>query len=120
MNKYPHSDNYGNLSTRFFSKQQENKVAKALGGYRQANSGATPFRKGDVVTEQFLIECKTHMKPMKSMTIKEEWLYKLREEAFAMGKNAYALCFDFNQSDNLRYYVIPERLFIELLHHIEG
>ena len=30
--------------TRYYSKQQEKKVAKQLGGKRQANSGATPFQ----------------------------------------------------------------------------
>lgn len=29
--------------TRYYSKKQENKVAKSLGGRRQANSGATAF-----------------------------------------------------------------------------
>lgn len=32
------------LSTRHYSKQQEKKVAKAVGGKRTANSGATPFQ----------------------------------------------------------------------------
>lgn len=33
-----------NRPTRFFSKSQERRVAKQLGGKRQANSGATPFQ----------------------------------------------------------------------------
>ena len=101
-------------STRYYSKQQEKKVAKRLDGKRQANSGATPFQKGDVITDQFLIECKTKTKDCKSFTIKEDWLLKSEEEAFAMGKQASALCFDFGPSANKRYYVISERMF-ELL-----
>lgn len=31
--------------TRFYSKQQEKKVARAVGGSRVANSGATAFSK---------------------------------------------------------------------------
>ena len=34
-----------NKPTRYYSKQQEKKIAKAVGGKRQANSGATPFYK---------------------------------------------------------------------------
>ena len=107
------------LSTRYYSKQQEKKVAKATGGKRQANSGATAFQKGDVITDQFLIEAKTKTKDCNSFTIKEDWLLKNEEEAFAMGKNNSALCFDFGPSANKRYYVISERLFQLLQKYIE-
>lgn len=96
--------------TRYYSKQQEKKIAKAVGGKRQANSGATAFQKGDVITDQFLIEAKTKTTDCKSFTIKEDWLLKNEEEAFAMGRDS-ALCFDFGPSANKRYYVISERLF---------
>ena len=99
------------LPTRYYSKQQEKKVAKAVHGKRQANSGATPFQKGDIATDEWLIECKTKTKDCSSFTIKEEWLLKNEEEAFAMGKNNSALCFDFGPSADKRYYVISERLF---------
>lgn len=107
------------LPTRYYSKKQEKKVAKAVDGKRQANSGATAFAKGDVVTDQFLIECKTKTKDSSSFTIKEDWLLKNDEEAFAMGKNNSALCFDFGPSANKRYYVISERLFEILKNYLE-
>ena len=99
------------LPTRYYSKQQEKKVVKAVGGKRTANSGATAFQKGDVITDDWLIECKTKTKDCSSFTIKEDWLLKNEEEAFAMGKNQSALCFDFGPNANKRYYVISERLF---------
>ena len=105
--------------TRYYSKQQEKKVAKVTHGKRQANSGATAFQKGDVITDQFLIEAKTKTKDCNSFTIKEDWLLKNEEEAFAMGKNNSALCFDFGPSANKRYYVISERLFQLLQQYIE-
>ena len=43
-----------NKPTRYYSKQQEKKVAKCVGGKRQPNSGATPFFRLTVL----LIECK--------------------------------------------------------------
>ena len=107
------------LSTRYYSKQQEKKVAKAVRGKRTANSGATAFQKGDVITEDWLIECKTKTKDCNSFTIKEDWLIKNQEEAFAMGKNNSALCFDFGPSANKRYYVISERLFEMLKNYLE-
>lgn len=100
--------------TRFYSKRQENKVAKELDGKRTANSGATPFQKGDVLLEDWLIECKTATSEKKSFAIKRDWLDKNKEEAFAMNKSYNALCFDFGE-DTDRYYVIDEKTFKELL-----
>lgn len=107
------------LSTRHYSKKQETKVAKAVAGKRTANSGATPFQKGDVTTKDWLIECKTKTKDCNSFTIKEDWLIKNEEEAFAMGKNNSALCFDFGPSANKRYYIVSERLFEILKNYLE-
>lgn len=104
--------------TRFYSKQQEKKVAKATNGRRTANSGATKFSKGDVNTKSFLLECKTCVEPKKSFTLKKEWFDKNREEAFAMHKDYSAVVFDFGDGEN--FYVIDEKLFQKLLNYLEG
>lgn len=104
--------------TRYYSKQQEKKVAKATHGRRQANSGATAFQKGDIITSDWLIECKTKTKDCSSFTIKEDWLLKNEEEAFAMGKDP-ALCFDFGPGANKRYYIISERMFQILQNYMQ-
>lgn len=104
--------------TRFYSKQQEKRVAKAVGGKRVANSGATAFSKGDVRTNSFLLECKTCVEPRKSFTLKKEWFDKNVEEAFAMHKDYSAVVFDFGDGEN--FYVIDERLFRKLVECIEG
>ena len=107
------------MSTRYYSNRQEKKVAKAVKGRKTANSGATAFQKGDVVTKDWLIECKTKVKDSTSFTIKEEWLLKNEEEAFAMGKNNSALVFDFGPNSDKRYYIISERLFQTLQQYLE-
>ena len=106
-------------ATRYYSNRQEKKVAKAVNGRQTANSGATAFSKGDVSAQDWLIECKTKTSDSKSFTIKEEWLTKNEEEAFAMGKNYSALCFDFGPNSNKRYYVISEKAFQEFLDYIK-
>jgi hypothetical protein len=102
-----------NRPTRFFSKAQENTVAKAVGGKRTANSGATPFSKGDVRTDKFLIECKTCVTEKKSFAIKKEWIDKNKEEAFAMNKPYSAIVFNFGP-DTENHYIINEKLFKRL------
>lgn len=103
-------------STRYFSNKQEKSVAKTIGGKKTANSGATPFQKGDVVTDDWLIECKTKTSPSESMSIKKEWLEKNEEEAFAMQKSHSALCFNFGDLHNAKnYYIISEQEFKRLI-----
>lgn len=95
-----------NKPNRFFSKRQEDKVAKTLDLKRTPNSGATLFHKGDVAGDNILIECKTLTQPQKSHTIKKEWLDKNQEEAFSRGKELSVLAFDFGDGDN--FYILRE------------
>lgn len=108
-----------NKPTRFYSKQQETKVAKAIGGKRTANSGATTFSKGDVRTDEWLIECKTCEKEKASFSIKRDWLTKNREEAYTMNKSYNALCFDYGDKGT-RYYVVDEKTFIKMKEALEN
>lgn len=104
-------------STRFFSSKQEKQIAKRIGGNIVPNSGATAFQKGDLKTDNFLIEAKTCIAEKSSFSIKKQWLEKLKEEAFAMNKRHYALVFNFGP-DTENYYILTERdfkLFKELL-----
>lgn len=101
-------------SNRWYSNRQEKAVAKALNGRQTSNSGATAFIKGDVLTDDgWLIECKTATTEKVAFSIKRAWLDKNREEAFAMGKDYNALCFDFGDNGT-RYYVIDEKTFKNL------
>jgi hypothetical protein len=104
--------------TRFYSKQQEERIAKAINGKRVANSGATVWSKGDVRTKDdlFLIEAKTHTELREQFTIKRDWILKNEEEAFQMGKRYSALAIDFGDGEN--HYLISEKLFLELLNYL--
>lgn len=101
-------------STRYYSNKQEKQVAKAIGGKQVVNSGATEFRKGDVQSDLFLIECKTTVKKSKSFSIKEDWLLKNKEEAFAMNKSYSILAFNFGP-DEKSYYILDEKTFKKVM-----
>ena len=103
--------------TRFYSSRQEKAVAKAVKGKQVSNSGATAFSKGDVRTNQWLIECKTNTTAKKSFSIKKEWIDKNKEEAFAMNKDYNALAFDFGMGNN--YYIVDEKTFIRMKEALE-
>lgn len=103
----------GKKSTRFYSSRQEKTISKNINANTTPNSGATRFIKGDVISDNFLVEAKTCTKEQQSFSIKKEWLTKLKEEAFAMGKSYYALAFNFDGSARKleNYYVINEATF---------
>lgn len=46
--------------TKYYSDRQESAVANYLGWKQVSASGARPFNKGDVISERWLCECKTH------------------------------------------------------------
>jgi len=104
--------------TRFYSSKQEKTVAESIGGTVTKNSGATPFDKGDLKIDNFLIECKTKVSSSESMSIKKEWLEKNEQEALFMGKPYSALAFNFGPNEK-NYYIINEELFKILIKETE-
>lgn len=105
--------------TRYFSNRQEKSVAKAVNGKTTANSGATPWQKGDVLINSevsWLLECKTKTVDSKSFSIKKEWLEKNKLESLFMGKDYSALVFNFGPNQE-NYYIIDEFTFQELLEY---
>ena len=104
--------------TRYFSKIQENHVAKLIGGKTTPNSGATKFIKGDVLKNDtdnsWLIECKTCTTSKNSFSIKKEWLTSTKKQAFEQGKLFYALAFNYGP-DQENYYIIDEKKFKEII-----
>lgn len=106
-------------STRYYSDKHEKSVCNALGGRQQSNSGAGNFRKGDVITSTFLIECKTCMQEKQSISIKKDWIDKNKEEAFAIRKDHSAICFNFKPNGE-NYYVINESLMQYLVNALES
>lgn len=108
------------LPTRYYSAKQEEAVAKATGGKRTPNSGATDFGgKSDVdIANLFNIECKTKTSNSESISIKKEWIHKNKREALFDGNPYSAIAFNFGP-DSENYYIIDEYLFLELINHLK-
>lgn len=66
------------------SRQQEARGARLHGGRVQPGSGNGATHKGDVKTEKSLIEYKRT--DGKQLTIKLEWLEKVRRESLVIGR----------------------------------
>lgn len=96
--------------TRCFSLEQEKYVANLLNGSVQPASGSTPFAKGDVITDDWLIECKTTTKSKSSFSIKKEWIDKNFIERVEMLKPYSAIAFQF-EPNGTNYFVVDEETF---------
>ena len=107
-------------STRYYSDLHESSVAKALQGVRVPNSGAGKFSAGDIInkTASMLIECKTVMTEKQSVSVKQEWLAKNKEEAFLNRLDNSCLCINFGPGTK-NYYVIDEKLMKFLVEKLE-
>lgn len=103
--------------TRKFSSKQEKAVAKATGGKTTPNSGATSWAKGDVLTDNFLLEAKTKTTHADSISIKKEWFDKNNQEKAFMGKEHSAIVFSFGPGEE-NHYIIDEYLFQDLLDYL--
>jgi hypothetical protein len=92
------------------SRKHENRLAKAIGGSRTAASGAFWSRKGDVRSEELLIEHKWTGK--KSKTIQSAELKKITTEAIMDGRiPVFGL-----HLDGEDYVVMLETDLLELVH----
>ena len=105
--------------TRYYSNKQEKAVSKETAGSQTSNSGATPFQKGDVLTDLFLLEAKTKTTHSESISIKKEWFDKNRQEMVFMGKPYSAVVFNFGPGEE-NHYIIDEYLFQELLEYLKN
>lgn len=105
--------------TRYYSKRQENTVARISGGSTVPNSGAIKFGAGDVQTSNCLIECKTCTKEKASFSIKKEWLDKNEQEAFSTGKMYSILAFNFGP-DTDNYFILNKRTFEKFIEFLKA
>lgn len=88
--------------------RQERKAAEAYGGKVTPASGAGWVHKGDVQTEDELIECKATGKTQ--ITLKAEWLRKVFLEAAARLKRPVL---EF-QLDGQEYVVLTKHSYMEM------
>ena len=104
--------------TRTVSKKHEDSIAKATGGQRTPNSGATTWVKGDILLENWLLEAKTKMAHSDSIKINKEWFDKNNQEKAFMGKEHSAIVFNFGPGE-ANHYIIDEYLFQDLLEYLK-
>lgn len=72
------------VNTKLYSSMHESAIAKYLNWSVVSGSGARPCCVADIESEEFLGECKTHIKPQKVYTfVNKVWIKLLGESMFA-------------------------------------
>lgn len=87
-------------SKKHYSSKQEKTIANALGWKVVSGSGSRSGHPGDVVSEEWLGECKTHVSPGHKIQFYQSVWNKLSDEAFAMHK--FPVLFVDDGSQNLK------------------
>ena len=96
--------------TKWFSTKQESAFAALIGGKTVPASGGAKFTAGDVITDDFIFECKTTMTPKKSISIKYDWIVQNEKERMSLLKPYSAVVFNF-ESEGKNYVVLDENTF---------
>lgn len=72
---------------------------------RQANSGALWYAKGDIKTQDYLMECKErgtlNARGEKTISIPKEWLTKQEHEAFQENRHYWVIPFRYKNDDSI-------------------
>lgn len=76
-----------NKSNKYYSNIQERKIADLLDWKQTSGSGARPLHPGDVVSSEFLGECKTHTQISDNIIFKLDHWNKIKEEAMSQFKS---------------------------------
>ena len=86
-------------STKYYSNIQEKQIADALGWHQVSGSGARNLHPGDVISDDWMGECKTHTKPGNKIVFDFKVWEKIRDEAISQFK--YAVLFSDDGSQRL-------------------
>lgn len=97
------------MPTKDFSSAQENMIADYLGWSVVSGSGAAACHPGDVISDDWLGECKTHVKPEQKIFFSKSVWKKICDEA--MIKRRYPVLFtdDGSQRSNKTWCLFSHR-----------
>lgn len=94
---------------------------KVYDAKRQVNSGAVWHSKGDIITEDYLMECKergtVNARGEKTISIPKEWLVKQEKEAMQENRPYWLLPFHYKGDDTI-YVIKPFDQELEAYHEI--
>lgn len=95
-------------STKVYSNRHEKMIQDLLGWKTVSASGARPFNPGDVKSEEWLGECKTHTNVIDKITIDKDVWRKISTEAMSCLKRPVLFVDNGSQSKSGTWCIINE------------
>lgn len=95
--------------TKYYSSKQEHMIADYLGWSVVSGSGSRSFNPGDVRSDEFLGECKTHSSPVDKITIRVGVWNKIKKEAVSVFKRPVLFVDNGTQSVQHTWCIVHEK-----------
>lgn len=93
--------------TKELSSKQETMIAKYLDWNVVSGSGARSFHPGDIVSDDYLGECKTHMTKQSKIVFYRDFWDKIKNEAMSQFKTPVLFVDNGTQTIEFTYCVLP-------------
>ena len=97
----------GQLNNKEFSSKQERMVADVLGCTVVSGSGSRPFNPGDVKSDKWLCECKTHTEPGHDIFFSYEVYEKIIGESLFAHRSPLLVTDDGSQTLEKTWCIFP-------------
>lgn len=101
------------------SIEQEERISKLFYGKRTPRSGGANFVSGDSLSEDWLVECKTTVKPSNSYSVNKAVLDKADHERAEMHKPYFALAFTLGENRD-DYFVLDRKTMKAMIEQKEA
>lgn len=108
------------MTNKEASAKQEKMVADYMGWSVITGSGARPFAPGDVSSEHFLVECKTHIEEQSNVVFYKKHWEKIAIESTSVHKSPALITDNGTQRSNHTWVAIRFNALPEDSHIIQG
>lgn len=95
------------MTNKEASYKQEHMVADYMGWRVVSGSGSCPFKPGDITSDYFLVECKTHIAPQTNVVFKKSHWDKIQIESQSTSKHPILVTDDGTQKSDHTWVMLP-------------
>lgn len=106
--------------TKYYSTIQEKQISKYLGWKPTPASGARPFNPGDIISEDYMGECKTHTKQVRRVEFVKAVWEKIESEAMSSFKTPVLLVDNGTQDIKQTWCMVPIRVVAKDLSYVDN
>lgn len=100
------------MTNKEASNKQEKMVADYMGWRTTSGSGSRPFYPGDVASDHFLLECKTHVEYREDITFHKKHWIKISKEARSVNKYPVLVTDNGTQKPQYTWVMVSNSLII--------